>query len=127
PIALNTFEVNPNPLIRNTVNTVTISWDIAGAAFVRISGLSDFTNNLIQSSTEYSAVHTLEGIGGIPTAPLELVLYAEDEAGNPLEVPLTVSLIDPTCTAISDVILREGPDTRYQQVATVPNATMVVV
>src|SRR5690606_6847222 len=53
PIALNTFEVNPNPLIRNTVNTVTISWDIAGAAFVRISGLSDFTNNLIQSSTEY--------------------------------------------------------------------------
>lgn len=127
PIAMNIFEVNPNPLVRNTVNTLTISWDIAGATFVRISGLSDFTNNLIQSSTEYGAVHTLEGIGGIPGTPLELTLYAEDEAGTSIEQSLTVALIDPQCTSIGEVPVHEGPDGRYQQVATVPDATTIVI
>ena len=127
PIALNNFEVNPNPLIANTVNTLTISWDVSGAAFVRISGLNDFTNNLIQSSTEYGAVHTLEGIGGIPTESLNLTLYAEDQSGESIETPLLVPLIDPVCTTISEIALHEGPDTRYQQVGTIPNTTSVVV
>ncbi len=127
PIALNSFEVNPNPLIANTVNTLTISWDVSGAAFVRISGLNDFTNNLIQSSTEYGAVHTLEGIGGIPTESLNLTLYAEDQSGESIETPLLVPLIDPVCTTISEIALHEGPDTRYQQVGTIPNTTSVVV
>lgn len=127
PIAMNTFDVTPNPLIRNTVNTLTISWDIAGAAFVRISGLSGFTNNLIQSATEYGAVHTLEGVGGIPDAPLELTLYAEDEAGTSIEETLTVALVDPQCTTIGEVPIHEGPDARYQQVATVPDEAIVVI
>lgn len=127
PIAMNTFDVTPNPLIRNTVNTLTISWDIAGAAFVRISGLSGFTNNLIQSATEYGGVHTLEGIGGIPDAPLELTLYAEDEAGTSIEETLTVALVDPQCTTIGEVPIHEGPDSRYQQVATVPDEATVVI
>lgn len=127
PIAINTFEVSPNPLIANTVNTLTISWDVAGAALVQISGLNDFTNNLIQSSTEYGAVHTLEGIGGIPTESLNLTLYAEDQSGESIETSLFVPLVDPVCTTISEVALNEGPDTRYQQVGTIPNATSVVV
>lgn len=127
PIALNSFEANPNPLIANTVNTLTISWDVAGAAFVRISGLSDFTNNLIQSSTEYGAVHTLEGIGGIPTNTLNLTLYAEDQSGESIETQLTVPLIDPVCTSLNEIALHEGPDSRYQQVGTIPIASSVVV
>ncbi|MGB7338504.1 MAG: FHA domain-containing protein [Phototrophicaceae bacterium] len=127
PIAMNRFDVSPNPLIRNSVNTISLSWDIAGAVLVRISGLSDFTNNLIQSSTEYSAVDTLEGIGGIPTQPLELTLYAEDEAGTAIEETLIVPLIDPQCTALIDAELREGPDARYPQIATVPTGSTLVV
>ncbi len=127
PIAMNRFDVSPNPLIRNSVNTISLSWDIAGAVLVRISGLSDFTNNLIQSSTEYSAVDTLEGIGGIPTQPLELTLYAEDEAGTAIEETLIVPLIDPQCTALIDAELREGPDARYPQIATVPTGATLVV
>jgi len=127
PIAMNNFEVVPDTLVRNTVNTLTISWDVPGAVFVRITGLSDFTNNLVQSSTEYAAVHTLEGIGGIPTEPLNLVLFAEDEAGTTIEESLTVELIDPECMALEEVILHEGPDEQFQQVATVPQNTNVVV
>ncbi|MEO1290815.1 MAG: FHA domain-containing protein, partial [Chloroflexota bacterium] len=127
PIALNSFTITPNPLIRNTVNTLTISWDIAGASFVRITGLTEFTNNLIQSSTEYEAVDTLEGIGGIPTQALELTLYAEDDTGTPLEETLIVPLVDPQCMALEDVPLHEGPDTQYRQVATVPAGAMIIV
>lgn len=127
PIGMNSFEVDPDPLIRNTVNTLTISWDISGAVFVRITGLADFTNNRVQSSTEYEAVHTLQGIGGIATEPLNLVLIAEDESGEQIEVPLTVDLIDPQCTALENVSLHQGPDSLFQQVATVPQGTRVVV
>lgn len=127
PIALNSFDVSPNPLVANTVNTLTISWDIDGATFVRISGLSTFTNNLISSSSEYSAVHTLEGIGGIPVESLNLTLYAEDGAGESIETQLTVPLIDPVCTSLTGVDLYEGPSTNYQQVGTIPIATAVVV
>ncbi len=127
PIAMNTFEASPNPMVRNTANTLTISWDIAGASFVRISGLTDFTNNLVQSSTEYGAVHTLEGIGGIPTTALELMLYAEDEAGTAIEETLTVDVVDPQCISLGEIPVHEGPDTRYQQVATVPDAATIVV
>lgn len=127
PLAVNSFEVTPNPLIRNTVNTLTISWDVAGAEFVRITGLSDFTNNLVQSSTEYVGTYTLEGIGGIPTEALNLTLYAEDEVEDSLEVSLTVALVDPQCTALSDITLYEGPDERYQAVGTIPSDLSVVV
>ena len=127
PVVLNSFEVEPDTMVRNTTSTLMISWDIAGASFVRISGLTDFTNNLVQSSTEYGAVHTLEGIGGIPTMPLELTLYAEDEAGTSIEETLIVPLIDPECTSIGEVPVHEGPDIRYQQVATVPDSATVVV
>lgn len=127
PIAMNRFEVSPNPLIRNSVNTITVSWDIEGAILVRISGLSDFTNNLIQASTEYGAVDTLQGIGGIPEQPLELILYAEDESGTSIEETLIVPLVDPQCTAIVDAELREGPNERFPQIATVPIGSTLVV
>jgi pSer/pThr/pTyr-binding forkhead associated (FHA) protein len=127
PITEGTFTIEPEQLVRYTVNTLSISWDIPGAVLVRISGLSDFTNNRLQPSTEYAGTFTLNGIGGIPTEALELTLYAEDQAGNSIEMNLVEPVIDPQCTALAEIALREGPDERYQQVATVPQNTMVVV
>lgn len=128
PLTVTSFTVTPDPLIANSVNTLTIAWDVQGAETVRITGLSDFTNNLVQSSTEYDGTHTLEGVGGIPTAPLNLTLTAESISGETTTVDLTVPLVDPECTAQEEVTLHEGPDTRYQVVATVEaNTTMNVL
>ncbi|MEL6306694.1 MAG: FHA domain-containing protein [Chloroflexota bacterium] len=127
PITVTSFSVSPDPLIANTVNTLTITWDVEGADTVRITGLSDFTNNLVQSSTEYASAYTLEGIGGIPTASLSLTLIAESETGETTEVDLTVPLVTPQCTALEEVTLHEGPDTLYQVVATVESETTMTV
>ena len=127
PVAVRTFEAEPSSLVRYTVNTLTIRWDVPNAAFVRISGLSTFTNNLIQDSAEYPATHTLSGVGGIPTDGLQIQLYAEDEIGTPIESTLTIALIDPQCTALVDVPLREGPNEAYQQVGSITANTVVVV
>lgn len=127
PVAEGTFTISPPQLVRYTVNTLTISWDIPGAIVVRISGLSEFSNNLYKSSDEYPASHTLPPIGGIPTESLELTLYAEDVVGNSIEMNRVEPIIDPQCTALAEISLYEGPNERYQQVATVPQNTIVTV
>lgn len=127
PVEVAAFTIEPPQLVRNVVSTLELSWDIPGATYVRIEGLSDFTNELLQPSTEYSPQYTLEGVGGIPTEPLEVVLIAEDEVGNVIREVRTVEILDPQCTALEDIVVREGPDERYQQVASIPtNATVVV-
>jgi uncharacterized protein YgiM (DUF1202 family) len=95
---------------------------------VRIRGLTEFTNRLLQASTEYGATHTLNGISGIPSDSLEIVLYAEDEVGNALEETLRIPVIDPQCTAIERMILREGPNEAFQQVGSIePGSTVTVI
>jgi hypothetical protein len=127
PVRIESFSITPDILVRNAVNNLQLAWDVPGAVFVRITGLSDFTNNLLQASTEYPAQHRLEGIGGIPTESLEITLYAEDEVGNPIAQTTNLQVIDPQCTATEDVTVREGPDGRYQQVGAVPAGASVVV
>lgn len=121
------FEAQPSTLVRNTVSTLILNWEVMGAQAVRISGLSDFTNQLFQSTTEYPPVHELTGIGGIPVVPLELVLIAVDEQGMEFTRMLMIPVIDPQCTALADVVLREGPDARYQQIGQVPSGATVIV
>ncbi|MDQ7036815.1 MAG: SH3 domain-containing protein [Anaerolineae bacterium] len=127
PMRVETFSAQPDALVRYVVGTLTIEWDIPGASFVRLSGLSDFTTNLLQSSTEYAASDTLPGISGIPEEALEIALYAEDAVGNALQETLLIPLIDPQCTAIEDIILYEGPNERFQQVGAIPQDTTVIV
>lgn len=127
PMSVETFSAQPNTLVRYVVGTLTIEWDIPGASFVRLSGLSEFTTNLLQSSTEYAASDTLPGISGIPEDSLEIVLYAEDAVGNALQEILLIPVIDPQCTATEDIILYEGPNERFQQVGAVPQDTTVTV
>jgi hypothetical protein len=127
PATVVRFEAQPPTLVRNTVSTLALNWEVMGAQAVRISGLSDFTNQLFQSSAEYPPVHELSGIGGIPIVPLELVLIAVDEQGMEFTRTLMVAVIDPQCTALTDVALREGPDPRYQQIGQVPSGAAVIV
>jgi hypothetical protein len=129
PVAIRSFEARPDMLVRYTINTFTVSWDVPNAKFVRISGLSTLSNsNVSDESIEYAAVDSVT-IRGIPTDTLQISLYAEDELGTPIEStsPLTIGLIDPTCMAREEIILREGPNEAYQQVGTVPIASQIVV
>jgi hypothetical protein len=129
PMYVESFTVSsqPDPLVRYVIGTLSLDWNVPGAVFVQIRGLSDFTKQLLQSSTSYEAVDTLEGISGIPIDPITITLYAEDEAGNPLEETRQVALIDPLCTSLTEIPLHEGPNERYQQVGNVPQNTQVVV
>jgi hypothetical protein len=129
PVAIRSFEANPDTLVRYTLNSFTVTWDVPNAEFVRISGLSTLSNSDISDETvEYAATDSIT-IRGIPTDTLQISLYAEDELGTPIEsqAPLTISLIDPTCTAREEIILREGPNEAYQQVGTVPVNSEVIV
>jgi hypothetical protein len=127
PMTVERFQVEPSTLVRNVVETLSVEWRVPGAEFVRLSGLNEFTNELFRASEQYEAVDRIEGIGGIPAEPLTITLYAEDNTGNALRESLTVPVVDPQCTAAGDVILREGPDPRYQQVATVAEGITVTV
>lgn len=127
PARIDSFTVQPDTLVRYTVETLTISWNAPGAVAVRIRGLEEFTNQLFQASTEYSAQHTLEGVGGIASEALELTLLAEDEQGNITEELLSIPVIDPTCTAQRDLTLRQGPDERYAAVGSVAAESSIIV
>ena len=69
----------------------------------------------------------LDGISGIPENPMEITLYAEDGEGNILEDSILVPVIDPQCTALEAIDLREGPNTGFQQVGQIPQDTVVTV
>lgn len=127
PLEVVSFSVEPDTLVRYTVNTLTISWDIAGAETVRLSGLSDFTNQRLQASTEYEGVSSLEGVAGIADEPLQIVVRAEDSRGNVLEESYSVDVVNPLCTAQEPIALLEGPDALYQQIGTVGEGTSVIV
>lgn len=127
PLRVVSFEAEPDTLVRYTVNTLRLSWEVAGAETVRISGLSDFTNQRLQGSTEYASSDTLEGVAGIADEPLQIVVRAEDSRGNLLEESYVVDVVDPLCTAQNPIALLEGPDARYQQISTVGEGTSVIV
>jgi hypothetical protein len=127
PLRVVSFSVEPETLVRHTVNTLRLSWEVSGAETVRLSGLSDFTNQLFQSSTEYPSEHTLEGVAGVAQEPLRIVVRAEDERGNLLEESFFVDVIDPLCTVQSDLLLLEGPDVRYQPVGQARAGSSVIV
>jgi hypothetical protein len=126
PMNVKVFTVEPTEMVYNIVTTLTIIWDVPGAVKTTLSGLEPFTNAAAIQNT-YEASGTLAGIGGIATAPLTIILRAEDEVGNILEESINIALIDPVCTANVETTLHEGPDVRYQTVGTLQTGVNVVV
>lgn len=122
---INSFTVEPATVVRNVISTINLSWDVAGATSVEISGLEAFTNAPIQRT--FDSIDSLQGISGVATGPLILSLRAEDEVGNVAERQVTVTVSDPTCIANEEVVLREGPNIRNQQVGIIPAGERVVV
>jgi len=112
-------------LFRNVVTTIDINWDINGATLTRVRGLDAFSNALIEES--YAGNDSITGISGIPTENFDLIITAQDEIDNVREYTLSVVVIDPTCTTLEAIELREGPDIRHQTIGQVPATETVVV
>jgi hypothetical protein len=119
--------VNPPQLVRNLVQSLTISWNVPEAVNTRLTGLEGFTTT--QLNPNYGSQATLPNIVGIAKSTLALSLYMENSAGDEvLYKTLEVPVIDPTCQpSDKPVTLYFGPDFRHQVVGTIPSGVVVVV
>jgi hypothetical protein len=116
----------PAQLVRNVVQNLTVSWNAPGAVTTHISGLENFTTT--PTDATYGPDGNLQGIVGIPSQPVTLILSAQDEAGNILEKTLDIPIINPECMPAAGIVtLYAGPDQRHQVVSTVQPAAIVVV
>lgn len=126
PFSVESLTVSPLQIVRNVVSEVSVTWRVPDATVVRVGGLASFTNNLVSASMEHSAEDSVTG-SGIPDGPLEVVLIAENADGERTEDRRIIPIIDPQCSALDDVPLREGPDERFQQIGTAPTGATVVM
>ncbi len=127
PVLMRTFTANPPELVRFVVQPLTLSWELDNAAFVQVNGLEAFTTDE-GLAPEYRAVDETDELVGIPLDDLSVSVYAEDDLGNPFTYQELIPAVLPQCTAAdADVPLRNGPDPRNQQVATVFADDTVVV
>ncbi len=119
------FVVMPQQLVRYVEQSLTIEWNVPGAIETRLTGLENFSGMSLQAAGPQGV---FEGIVGIPRDPLTLSLIARDVAGNVLEEPLTINVVNPECSpAGEDITLYAGPDVRHQVIGTIPAATVIVV
>ncbi len=124
PVAVESFTITPNRLVLYVAQTVTLDWNAPGATSTQITGLENFTSTPLD--TTYGATASVSVVG-IPRAPLTLVLTAQN-ADTSIQQQLVVEMISPQCTATSGAVsLRASPDVTDQIVATIPDATTVVV
>lgn len=126
PLGEPVITVEPTQLVRYVVQDLTLNWSVPGAVTTRISGLESFSSAPVE--TTFGAEGRLEGIVGIPTQTVQLVLTAQDEAGNIQERTVDIPVINPECMPSSAAVtLYAGPDTRHQVVSTVQPGAIVVV
>ncbi len=119
------FVVTPQQLVRYVEQTLTIEWNVPGAVETRLTGLENFSGMALEASGPQGL---FDGIVGIARDPLSLTLIARDVAGNVLEEPLTINVVNPECSPSGgEITLYSGPDARQQVIGTIPSGTVVVV
>ena len=123
------FNVTPPQLVQQVVQTLDIQWEISNAEFVRVLGLEDFATSDYDPAVEYDAVDSLNGLTGISAGSLTIQLYAEDALGNTFNDTVVLESIPAQCTPNTQTVpLRDGPDTRNQQISTIQtNAPITVI
>jgi hypothetical protein len=128
PVGVDYFVAEPNTLVRYTVSSLTLRWNVPGAVSTRIGGLEAFSALNQSLQTDFGSQGELANIAIIPTDPFSLTLYATDEQGATLEQPITIDVINPMCApATPSVSLHAGPDTSNQIVGTVQAGQEVIV
>lgn len=128
PMTVDFFVAAPNPLVRNVVNTMTLRWNVPGAASTRIGGLENFSSLNPQPQSDFGAQGEITDLAILPVDVFTLTLFASDEQGNALEQPLLIEVVNPMCApSTTAVTLYVGPDTAHQVVGTVQASQEVIV
>ena len=129
PAIIATFTVNPQQLVNNVVSSLNVVWDVPGATAVRILGLEAFeataSSNTDQLKPVYDATGRLNNIVVNPSAPISVILEADDERGETTIQSIELPLIQPECTATVDAPLRDGPDTLYPSTFTILSGSKI--
>ncbi len=124
PLNIAGFSVSSAQLVRYTVQTLTLDWQVSGASSVRIDGLSDFTSDPVSSTV--NAEGSLEITGVLTDArmvALAVTLTAENAFGERQEQVLQIPIVDPQCAAVQgNITLHEGPGFQYRVVGAIPTA-----
>jgi hypothetical protein len=125
PLALDSFTVEPTPLVRYVAQVITLRWRVSGAVTSAISGLERLT------TAPTTGVFTSQGeivFNAIPTqSAYTLTVNAAAEDGRTFRQDVTITTIDPECTAGVDLNLRASPDPAGRIISTVPAGARVVV
>ncbi len=127
PMALESFTVEPQRLVRYVVQPITVRWNVPGAESVQINGLENFTMTPVATTFEGEAGEITDLVG-IPLEAVTITLSAQDEVGNTISETFSPEMVTPECApAVEAVTLYAGPDERQQVVGTVPAGASVVV
>jgi hypothetical protein len=99
-LQVESFSIQPQQLIRNVLQPVTINWAVSGAANTRldIPASVQFSPPL---AAAYGASNTLN-VAALVTNNFTMVLTAQDAAGDRITQSLPVSVIEPRCSATSN-------------------------
>ncbi|MDZ4763305.1 MAG: FHA domain-containing protein [Chloroflexota bacterium] len=125
PLMVTRFDFQPARLVRYVTQTVTVDWEVSGALSTRLSGVESWSQAPLDSA--YPAAATVS-VSGIPTAPIELVLSAQNADGEAITQSLAIPVIDPSCTAGADnTPLYAGPDITHQVYSNASANTPLVV
>lgn len=125
PLAVEYFEVTPDTLVRNVVQTLNIRWRVTNASTTRVVGLDRFITTPVEPS--YGEEGTLTGLAGIATDSFTLTLHAEDLLGNTLEQDVFVTVVNPECTPNADATLYALTDSTSNVVGTASAGTPLIV
>ncbi|MDL1902084.1 hypothetical protein FBR02_15110 [Anaerolineae bacterium CFX9] len=125
PLRVTYFSVTPSPIVRYVAQTITLTWNVNGAATTRIIGLESLTTAPVE--TTFGAVGTVT-FSAVPTAPgYSLALSAQDAAGNTITEAVQLEIIDPTCANPVETTLYAAPRDDAQVISTVAAQTTLMV
>jgi uncharacterized protein YraI len=124
PLSVSYFTVEPTPLVRYVVQTITFNWSVPNATTTQLLGVDAFSTTPIDPA--YGATATVSVVGHL-TEDVTVTLVAQSADGQTLQQPLTLTTIDPECTATTDVSLRNGPTPQNQVIGTIPAGETRVV
>ncbi|MEQ8675768.1 MAG: FHA domain-containing protein [Aggregatilineales bacterium] len=125
PLVVDYFEVQPNVIVRNTVETISVRWRVRGATTTRVEGLESFSMTTVLEPS-FGAEGDIQ-VSGIAADNFSLTLVGEDALGNTAEQVVNIDVTIPECTTRSDATIYVSPDTSSNVVGSVESGTVLIV
>jgi hypothetical protein len=124
PMTITEFSIEPASVVRNVVQTITISYDVPGALGISIKGLQGVALSPVPIPNSDSG--SIE-VAILPVSDFSVQLDATGEFGKSAQQTLNISLVDPVCTATTNMTLYAQPSTAANVVSTVTQGSTLVV